>query len=534
VAASAPVIGTSFAGLRNPDPVSPPDTQLAVGPTYVIEMVNDSARVWTKAGGLFATGSLRSIFTVPVQNDSEGDPKVIYDASSGRFFASLLSYQSAGNNSSVHVAWSTNADPLSWFSCEYDYTGFLADQPGLGTSDDKVVVGTDVASLPSRSLLGSDTLVLDKAAMIASGANACQFSYYGADNSGLIRPAQALSASSSLYMVALPLNGGSTAALYTITGHPSAGNVLRSKLSVAMSATSVPPNAPEFGVAGFPIDTNDARALEVVWKAGSLFVSSNTGCVPVGDSVTRACMRLTQVSTASATVINAVNISGNGGYFFFPSFRPDASGNLVVVYSASSATSYVGLGVGVLNSTWNTFSATQLQGGAGTYTEFTSPYRWGDYSGAAVDPSDASSVWVGGEYAASSASTDWGTYIAQISASLLVTPTNTPTPTATWTNTPTPTATRTNTPTPTATWTNTPVPPTSTPTNTPTPCEIRSADLNGDGVVNSLDLAVLAQWFLLTAPPDPAAVDINGDGSVDALDLAVLATWFLHSVSECP
>jgi hypothetical protein len=52
-------------------------------------------------------------------------------------------------------------------------------------------------------------------------------------------------------------------------------------------------------------------------------------------------------------------------------------------------------------------------------------------------------------------------------------------------------------------------------------------------VANALDLAILAKWFLQTAPPAPAAVDINGDASVNALDLAVLATWFLQSVSEC-
>lgn len=41
--------------------------------------------------------------------------------------------------------------------------------------------------------------------------------------------------------------------------------------------------------------------------------------------------------------------------------------------------------------------------------------RWGDYSGAAVDPADSSAVWLFGEYAASPANT-WGTYVGQIRA----------------------------------------------------------------------------------------------------------------------
>jgi hypothetical protein len=90
-------------------------------------------------------------------------------------------------------------------------------------------------------------------------------------------------------------------------------------------------------------------------------------------------------------------------------------------------------------------------------------------------------------------------------------------------------------PTPTATATATLGAPTSTatPTNTPTPCKIRSADINGDGTVNGLDLAILARWFTQTVPPAPAAADINGDALVDGLDLAVMARWFLHNASEC-
>jgi hypothetical protein len=129
------------------------------------------------------------------------------------------------------------------------------------------------------------------------------------------------------------------------------------------------------------------------------------------------------------------------------------------------------------------------------------------------------------------------------------TPTNTPTVTPTASSTSTATATATATPCPgvcptatsTPTPTNTPLPSltatstlTPTSTGTPTPCAIRSADLNGDGVVNGLDLAVFASWYGQAAPPAPAVVDINGDGLVNGLDLAALATWYGHSVSECP
>jgi len=48
------------------------------------------------------------------------------------------------------------------------------------------------------------------------------------------------------------------------------------------------------------------------------------------------------------------------------------------------------------------------------------PCRWGDYSGAAVDPSNPNDVWVTGEYSASNAggvSNNWGTYTARLTLS---------------------------------------------------------------------------------------------------------------------
>jgi hypothetical protein len=52
-------------------------------------------------------------------------------------------------------------------------------------------------------------------------------------------------------------------------------------------------------------------------------------------------------------------------------------------------------------------------------------------------------------------------------------------------------------------------------------------DINGDGVVDVLDLlALLAAWGPCPVPPPECAADINGDGVVDVLDLLeLLANW---------
>lgn len=70
--------------------------------------------------------------------------------------------------------------------------------------------------------------------------------------------------------------------------------------------------------------------------------------------------------------------------------------------------------------------------------------------------------------------------------------------------------------------------------NPSTYCAAMRADLNGDGVVNGLDLAMLATVFTESVPPAGARIDQTADGTINGLDLADLATQFLKNVSSCP
>ena len=88
--------------------VAPPDTQLAAGPTYLVEADNSTLSIWSKSGTLVAWHDLNVFFTVP-SGFVFSDPRILYDAESGRWFLSGLAYDS-NNNSEILIAVTTG-DP---------------------------------------------------------------------------------------------------------------------------------------------------------------------------------------------------------------------------------------------------------------------------------------------------------------------------------------------------------------------------------------------------------------------------------------
>ena len=80
----------TFEGASNPDNfnifgfrVNPPDTNMDVGRTQIVEMINLVFDVYNKSGGLLLgpvdTGTLWSGFPIPDCTDPSGDPVVLYD-----------------------------------------------------------------------------------------------------------------------------------------------------------------------------------------------------------------------------------------------------------------------------------------------------------------------------------------------------------------------------------------------------------------------------------------------------------------------
>ena len=431
----APTIERSFDGLdsvSNPVGLAPPDPQVAAGPNHVFEMVNITGRIFNKTGGVVQTFTLASFFLVP-SGWFDTDPKIIYDSTSGRWFASYLAFQdntSGTDYAQFDLAVSQSSDPTGlWCVWQFGYTNVLPDQPAVGLTNDKVTISSNIFDIDGSTFYGSHTMVFEKADVVAAGCGSATYVSFPYDTTRpTVRPAHSLSSVSNQYVAQFDSPSTTNITIGRITGTPDAGNVLLNYWDRALAFNqTTPPDAAQLGSSSL-IATNDNRALEAVWRDNTLWVSTHTGCLVAGDPTTRSCLHLLQLNTSATppTISMELTYGASGAYYYFPAIRTDSSGNLHVVFTRSSSSQYAQARVTgrLVADPAGLQASALLRSGEINFED----YRWGDYLGAGVDPATPSWVWVVGEYAKNDGFIKWGTYIGAVSFGGTPTPTPTPTP----------------------------------------------------------------------------------------------------------
>lgn len=397
----------------------PPDTQIAVGPDAVLELTNSSFTVWSKAGLLLGARDLNVFFGVPAGYWA-GDPKVLYDSGTGRWFASALAVN-AGNASQAYVAVSAGPDPMgTWYVYSTTISADLFDQPKIGVTSDKLVLSWNEYS--GTRFVGQVTQVLQKTDLLSGGAlNVIVFSL---DNTRFNLVPAAGSRSTTAYLVynGNSLRGSAYAGAYigvvAISGTPLAGNVVWTESDPSIGATNIPPSARQ--PQGAPnLDAGDDRFESAAQTGGTISVMGNDACVPIGDSSVRSCLRLVQVPISGpATALADVRYGSPGTDLFYPAVATDGVGNLFSAFSASSPSLYAGAYAGVQSvGLAATLTLGSLQPGMGVYNYAPCSYsnRWGDYSAAALDPTDPTDIWLAAEYADTATdSCNWGTAFGRL------------------------------------------------------------------------------------------------------------------------
>ncbi|HEX8917119.1 MAG TPA: hypothetical protein VF898_01325, partial [Chloroflexota bacterium] len=513
--------GVSFAGVGNGDygfspNAAPPDTNLAVGTTQVIQWVNESFAVFDKSSGALVYGPAagNTLWHVPalagtgcyVNND--GDPIVQYDKAAGRWVMTQFSVSSPSTYHYLQcVAVSQTSDATGAYNLyEFDYgTTQFPDYPKLGVWPDAYYISYNIFSNGS-SFAGAKVCAFDRAAMLAGSTATQQCFQLGTSYGGLLpsdldgsNPPPAGSPNFFLNFGSNSLNLWK----FHVDWANTANTTLVGPVNMPVAAFTPACNGGTCIPQPSKSQKLDSLADRLMYRLAYRNIGNHEALV-VNHSVTapsgQAGIRWYEIRNPGGTP--TINQQGtyapDSNYRWMGSIAMDQMGDIAVGYSVSSNSLYPSIRyTGRLASdAANVMQAeTTIEMGGGSQTGHLS--RWGDYSSISIDPVDDCTFWYTTEYLKSSGSFNWSTWIASFKfpscGSAGPTPTGTATATSTPTSTPTATATATpgSTASATPTPTNTPVSATATSTPTATATPVTSTATPTPTPVSGTNLALL-------------------------------------------
>jgi hypothetical protein len=402
---------------------APPDTGGAVGPEHFVELINGRYGIYRKSdGGVVESGSLNQFFAqagaAPIF--FAFDPRVIYDAAAGRWFA--LAADDPGLANSFLFAVSASDDPTG------DWTGFridsdanndtTADFPLLGVSADGVFITANMYSLFTGDVNVTFVTIPKADLLLATPtvANLRRFENVSATGTGYtVQPVVDLDNTPMPHSLFSAFNLPSGFLKRSqFTGTIQSPSLSTSGGFVSVATATDPPDAPQppMPTQKPPLDSGTARfGTSVVRRGGHLWAV--TGVNVSG----RAAIRWYRVDDATLAVRQTGTISHPTLSLYYPSIAVNPGLDVVIGCSGSSSAqpascyAFVGRTTGLTT----TFGAPiLLRAGVDDYAllDGSERNRWGDYSATTVDPMDPSRFWTVQEFVSSD--NVWAMHMSEI------------------------------------------------------------------------------------------------------------------------
>jgi YD repeat-containing protein len=410
--------GLNWQGLSETN-ATPPDTTGAIGLNHYVEATNDGVAVYTRAGGAQVSFAALDAF-LGVPGDSVSDPQILWDDGSGRWYFAGIDVGTGSEQ--LLVGFSKTSDPSNLASgwCTYSIatTGFLDDFPKLGDDDGHIIVG-------ANRFLGDNTFetaviyAIDKPGAGATCPASPAFTRFGSSASHLTKtgggdaftpvPANTTDSSSGGYVVAADNRGsgsGTHIEAWHVGGPPGAPTLTQDG-RIAVSAFSVPANAPQAGTLNL-LDTSDARLTQAVAHTDPAIGAEAVWTQHAVDGPGgRSVVRWYELTPGALSVRQSGTVAESADFAFNGAISPTLAGSSAVIdYNTSGSSSLPRIAARSRASTTPlgqmsaaatlVLSSEALDDGSCT----PAPCRWGDYAGAVPDPVNSALVWGSNEYAA--------------------------------------------------------------------------------------------------------------------------------------
>jgi len=426
-------LGVSFAGMSANGWI-PSDSNLAVGPNDIAEIVNTYLSIYNKTGTLLAGPTNLPTLFAPIGGLCGTtyivDPVVLYDRPADRWVVAGIGDNYDGSYGEC-VAVSTTNDPTASYSLYfYSFGGNLNDYDKLSvwaTSSNSAYLATYNIFDGGADFVGADLCGFDRTSMLAGSSSAamlCQMtpsdegSYLPSDMDGPTTPPNGTPGlfltwqnnnPGELYLRKLTLNFASGKATLS---NPTTIDVANDNVACAVGGSGCVPQ---------PGTSQDLDALgdRLMYRFAIRHFSDHDRAV-----ANHAVLNGSQVAirwyeiydpAGSVTLNQQGTFAPDANYRWMASMAEDQAADIGLGYSVSSTTvypsiSFTGRVPGDALGSMETEAS--ILAGSGSQTGGTYADRWGDYTAMQVDPTDDCTFWYVDEYEQASGYYNWSTYIA--------------------------------------------------------------------------------------------------------------------------
>lgn len=450
---------------------TPPDPHMAVGPDHVVLMTNGAIAFFEKDGTKTFQDEIEDSFGFWGDLGTTGfvfDPEVIFDAGSGRFFAMAAEAFAPGGRSYCLVAVSDDSDPNgTWYKYRFETTGLagdLFDSPNIGVTDDTLVITGDGFGISANY----PVYVYDKASLLAGDPPAVERSFTLATSTQSAGyPRVTTGNDGALIFVEHRESSNNNTQIRLIAVEDLLGQPTVTDFDLTVPVYGAPEDPPQRGTSSTP-NTFDARFWSVdQGPGGHIWATHHINPDKVVARWYDIDLRGWPHSGNSPVLTQSGDVDlGSDIRTYFSAINASDDGTVALTFARSSPNEFISMASAYrtpcmpLGFLTEDFIHKETAGG---YTRG----RWGDYAAVEFDPTDPTLYWAHHEYADNNS---WRTWVQSVA----------------------------------------------------TFDECRAADLNGDGVVNIIDMLE----FLNAWNGGECVGDWTRDGVYNTLDvLGYLNAW---------
>ena len=410
---------------------APPDTNASVGATEVVETVNVSYEVFSKATGapVFGPASIGSIWTgFPgvCGSGNLSDPVVLYDKAAGRWIIGIVAFDSTFTSNAECIAVSTTSDAAGSFNrYGFSFGVDLNDYTKLAVWPDAYYLSANIFP-GGGAFAGPAACALDRTAMLAGTTATGQCFQLGTNDASLLPSdldgSTAPPAGSPNFFLEL----GTSTTLNLFQFHVDFANSANSTFTGPITINVSPYSLACGGTGGTCIpqpgtsqqlDTlGDRLMFRLAYRnfaSHESLVASHS--ITSGNSTAVRWYEI-QNPNGTPTVFQSGTFAPNANSRWMPGIAMDKAGDIAVGYSISSSSVFPSIahtGRVPTDPPGTLENETILLSGSGSQTGGLS--RWGDYTSMAIDPSDDCTFWYANQYQPANGSFNWNTQLASFS-----------------------------------------------------------------------------------------------------------------------